>query len=363
MIVNFLRIDIHRFTRMNALFAFILVFSFLGTACQQSSGPRVGEQPFEKLSEYNFFAGKIADLQPAAGVLPYDLNSPLFTDYAQKARFVWMPEGKSAQYTTDGVLDFPEGTVLIKNFYYHNDERDDNSPKRVIETRLLVKGVEKWDAHGYIWNDEQTDAQLELVGDIKEVSWVTETGETNDIDYIIPNKNQCKGCHYNKGVLEPIGPKVRNLNKTFSYADGEMNQLEKWAQMGYLSGYNTEETHPKVAQWDNPESGTLHDRAMAYLDINCAHCHNPNGPANTTGLNLVADAPTNAQIGIMKASVAAGQGTGGFDYNIVPGKPEESIMPFRMASTKPAEMMPELGRRMVHKEGVALIREWIRAME
>ncbi|MCB0846668.1 MAG: hypothetical protein KDE26_25640 [Bacteroidetes bacterium] len=341
------------------LFILLIVLS----ACTSSSGPGVGKTPFERLSEYHFFKGDIANLSPEEGVLPYDLNSPLFTDYAEKARFVWMPKGKSAQYTKDGILNFPEGTALIKNFYYHADQGDMNSPKRIVETRLLIKGSDTWEAHGYIWNDEQTDASLEIVGDIKKVEWTRETGADIHLDYIIPNKNQCKGCHYNKGILEPIGPKVRNLNKTYTYSDGEKNQLEKWAEVGYLTGYNPGAEHSKVAQWDNPQSGSLHERAMAYLDINCAHCHNPNGPANTTGLNLVADAPKNASIGIMKASVAAGQGTGGFDYNIVPGHPEISILPFRMASDNPAEMMPELGRRMVHQEGVELIREWIREME
>lgn len=320
--------------------------------------------PFEKLSDYNFFVGKITDLQPNERVLPYELNSPLFTDYAHKSRFVWMPEGASAKFTSNGeVLDFPEGTVLIKTFFYHNDERDLNQGKRIIETRLLINGKEKWEAHGYTWNDEQTEATLDIVGDIKPVNWIDKTGKPMLVDYIIPNKNQCKGCHYNKGVLEPIGPKVRNLNKDFAFIDGKTNQLEKWHSTGYLTDYQSNTIYKKVAKWNKPGSGTLHDRALAYLDINCGHCHNPNGPASTTGLNLVADAPMNINLGINKPSVAAGTGTGGFALNIIPGHPEESILTYRMSSTEPAAMMPELGRRLVHKEGVELIKEWISKME
>lgn len=348
----------------------IFVFFFIITLfyqCQSINSTAVQvdvHQPFEKLSDYNFFINKITDLQPNERVLPYDLNTALFSDYSEKARFIYMPENvKGATYHPDKVLDFSEGTVIIKNFYYHHDERDHSQGKRIIETRLLMKNKEGWQAHGYTWNDEQTDAFLNIVGDIKTVNWTNHTGEAMTVDYIIPNKNQCKSCHYNKGILEPIGPKVRNLNKNYTYAEGKQNQLEKWVAMGYLEGYNKTEKHPKVAQWNKPETGTLHERALAYLDINCAHCHNPNGPANTTGLTLTADAEMNMALGLWKSAVAAGTGTGGHQYNIVPGHPETSIMTYRMASIEPAEMMPELGRRLVHQEGLALIEDWIRNME
>ncbi len=353
-------------TNRKSLF-FVLISSFIFTCCDSISQQVKNvnyQEPFEKLSQYNFFIGKIADLQPNKKVLPYDLNSPLFSDYAYKSRFIWMPKETSAKFISSGkVLNFPVGTILIKTFYYQNDERDINKGKRNIETRLLIKGKDKWEAHGYTWNDKQTDATLNIVGEIKTVNWINQTGKHLMVDYIIPNKNQCKGCHYNKGVQEPIGPKIRNLNKEFTYLDGKMNQLKKWNAVGYLSDYQLETNYEKVAQWNNPISGTLHERALAYLDINCGHCHNPNGPASTTGLNLVAEAEMNINLGINKPSVAAGTGTGGFALNIIPGYPEESIMTYRMASTEPAAMMPELGRRMVHEEGVELIKEWILKMK
>jgi len=322
------------------------------------------KSPYEKLSQYNFFVGKIDDLQPNERVLPYDLSSPLFSDYAHKSRFIWMPKEKSAQFTSSGkVLDFPEGTILIKTFFYQNDERNLAKGKRNIETRLLIKRKEKWEAHAYTWNDGQTDATLDIIGDIKYVNWIDKSGKPMSVDYIIPNKNQCKGCHYNKGIQEPIGPKIRNLNKDYAYLEGKMNQLAKWNSIGYLADYQSNTDYEKVAQWNNSKSGTLHNRALAYLDINCGHCHNPNGPASTTGLNLVAEAEMNINLGINKPSVAAGTGTGGFALNIIPGHPEKSIMTYRLASTEPAAMMPELGRRMVHEEGLELIKEWILKME
>ncbi len=342
---------------------FFALMLFLANCQMGNKGIQIPVEPYEKLSQYQFFKGNLADLQPNDRVIPYDLNSPLFSDYAHKARFVWMPEGTSASYTTESVLDFPKGAAIIKNFYYENDETDASKGRRIMETRLLINRGEDWEAIGYIWNDEQTEAYHEVIGDIKEVSWVNTEGKPQNINYIIPNKNQCKSCHLNGKKQIPIGPKVRNLNKPFAYADGEMNQLEKWASIGYLTGYDGQANHPKVATWDNEKSGDIHDRAMAYLDINCAHCHNKTGSANTSGLFLTADAPLDLNVGIFKATVSAGAGTGGFTYSIVPAHPEESIMIYRMNSLNPGAMMPELGRSTVHTEGVALISNWIAQME
>ncbi|MEM8487742.1 MAG: SO2930 family diheme c-type cytochrome [Bacteroidota bacterium] len=336
----------------------ILLATTLLAGCQPG-GITVPDKPYETLSAYNFFEGELASLTPSAGVLPYDLNSPLFSDYAHKARFVWMPAGVSAKYTTEGVLDFPENTVLIKNFYYENDETDASKGQNVIETRLLINRGAEWEAVGYIWNENRTEAYREVVGGIQAVSWVDNAGTARSTNYIIPNKNQCKSCHLAGKQQVPIGPKARNLNKPFAYNDGEMNQLDKWAQVGYLTGYTPTDTHPKVATWNDPQTGTLEARALAYLDINCGHCHYPDGSANTSGLTLLADAPVDMAMGIYKATVSAGAGTGGHTYSIVPGNPDESIMIYRMNSNNPGAMMPELGRSLIHEEGVALISEWI----
>ena len=118
-----------------------------------------------------------------------------------------------------------------------------------------------------------------------------------------------------------------------------------------------------MAQWENSASASLHKRAMAYLDVNCAHCHNPKGPANTSGLNLMYEEPVGITIGIWKSPVATGKGSGGREYSIVPGRPEASILLYRMLSTDPGAMMPELGRSVVHSKGVELIKEWITAMD
>lgn len=319
--------------------------------------------PYETLTEYNFFEGELANLQPQADVLPYDLNTPLFSDYAAKARFIYIPEGHSAGYNEEEVFDFPVGTVIIKTFYYDNDFRDPSVGRKILETRLLVRDRSEWLPFSYLWNEEQTAANFSVVGRQVPISWIHFDGSERSTNYLIPNKNQCKGCHSIDQKIVPIGPKAHHLNKLFDYADGSKNQLEKWTEMGYLSGAPMASVAPKLPNAFDPNAGTLEERARAYLDINCGHCHNPKAPANNTGLHLNAQATDPFELGICKAPIAAGRGTGGFNFGILPGNPDESIMPFRMNSTKPDVAMPELARSVAHEEGVALIREWIAAME
>ena len=328
------------------------------TKCSQEHiGINIPDKPHAYLSAYGFFDGELADLLPSDGVVPYDLQSPLFSDYSYKSRFVWMPDGTTANYTEDHVLDFPTGAVLIKSFYYPHDERDLSLGRKIVETRVLINRGEAWDAYGYIWDEDQRDAKYTIVGDIQDFTWIDQEGHTRHVPYIIPNKNQCKSCHAYKGKLQPIGPKVRNLNKDFAYSDGQENQLQHWQDIGYLQGLGQTEA-PAVARWDSPEHD-IHDRAMAYLDINCGHCHNPDGAGHTSGLTLLADSDPGLKLGIYKPSVAAGAGTGGHTYGIEPGRPETSIMVYRMSTDNPGAMMPEVGRQLIHKEGVDLISEWI----
>jgi hypothetical protein len=103
-------------------------------------------------------------------------------------------------------------------------------------------------------------------------------------------------------------------------------------------------------------------RARAYLEINCAHCHNPAGAAANSGLFLDRRQSDPVALGIGKRPVAAGRGSGGRDFAIAPGDPDASILVYRMESTDPGIAMPELGRATVHVEGVKLLREWIATM-
>jgi uncharacterized repeat protein (TIGR03806 family) len=333
----------------------------LSAACGSRGVRAHTDEPFPaRLSEWHLFTGDPAALKPNTGVVPYDINTPLFSDYATKYRFVWMPPGTSATYNDTDTFDFPAGTIFAKTFAYPG--AGPGGRQRIIETRLLVHAKSGWVGLPYVWNTRQTEATLDVAADPTVVDWVHPSGTRYTIDYVIPNTNQCKGCHNKSKVMTPIGPKARNLNKDFAYPEGRANQLAYWTKVGYLKGAPAPENAPKLAVWDNPSSGTLDARARAYLEVNCAHCHNPQGPANTTGLYLTAAQTDPMRLGLCKVPVSAGQGSGDLLFDVVQGKPQESILAHRMESTTPKVMMPELGRTVVHQEGLALIREWIAAM-
>lgn len=349
----------------------ILIITFFLSSCTETvsiepASPVTVEMdkiPYKNLSEYHFFTGTLKDLTANDGVLLYEPITPLFTDYAWKSRYVWMPENVKATVNETGIIEYPNGAVLIKSFFYPNDFAKAEKGKDMIETRLLIKKADKWEAFTYVWNDEETDAKLSKVGDIKAVNWKDETGKAMSVNYVVPNKNQCKSCHQNNTVLKPIGTKVKNLNKSLKYTDGsEMNQLEKWVKVGYLEEGNYAKTFTPVADWKD-EKAPLEARAISYLEANCGHCHNEQGQARTTGLYLTTEETNPSHLGFCKGPVAAGKGSGGRKVSIHPGEPEKSILLFRMQSNDPGVMMPELGRAMVHKEGVILVRDWIASLE
>lgn len=320
-----------------------------------------GNFPYKRLSTYGFFDGELKELSTTDEVVPYKPASSLFTDYALKSRFVFFPEGKKATLVSNE-LEFPEGTVLIKNFYYPADFRKPEEGRRIIETRLLINSEKGWEAFPYIWNDSQTEAILKVVGGETEVTFTDYEGNDQVINYLVPNKNQCKTCHNKNEVLAPIGVKVQHLNNELEFPSGNANQLAHWTELGKLEGFEGEKAHPAMINYED-ERLPLDERAMAYLDINCSHCHSAEGPASTSGLFLTYDQTDPRKLGVNKIPVAAGNGAGSFDFDIVPGNADESILTHRMNSTEVGIAMPELGRTTVHKEGVQLIREWINGMK
>jgi uncharacterized repeat protein (TIGR03806 family) len=323
------------------------------------------EIPFKNLSDYGFFKGKLNKLEVAEKVLLYEPASSLFTDYAFKSRFIWMPEGASAKIIEDkeGTMSFPDQTIIIKNFYYPIDFRSPEGAKRILETRLLIKKEGVWEAYPYIWKDDQSDAEYKVVGGEKKVSWIDSQGESQVINYIIPNKNQCKNCHNVNEVMVPIGVKAKHLNHELNFGSETVNQLVKWEKEGYLSGLNHPVSHyPSMVNYNDP-SNDLNLRALAYLDINCGHCHRAEGPASTSGLFLTYEEKDSLKLGINKTPVAAGFGAGSFKYDIVPGKADQSILTYRMETTQVGAAMPEIGRVTSHVEGLEIIKSWINSME
>lgn len=225
----------------------------------------------------------------------------------------------------------------------------------------MIISEKGWVAYPYIWNESQTEAILKVVGGEIEVSFTDYQGKDQVINYIVPNKNQCKTCHNKSETLAPIGMKVQHLNNELEYKSGKANQLANWTELGKLEGFAGEKAHPAMINYED-KNLPLEERAMAYLDINCSHCHSAAGPASTSGLFLTYDQTDPLKLGANKIPVAAGNGAETFDVDIVPGKADESIITHRMNSTEVGIAMPELGRTTVHKEGVQLIKDWINGM-
>jgi uncharacterized repeat protein (TIGR03806 family) len=332
-----------------------------------SAAPPVDESrlldpiPAPTLDAYRLFLDP-GGRRPNAGLIPYALNTPLFSDYAQKQRYLFLPKGGRATYTAEGVLNFPVGTALVKTFAYPADFRQPNEKIRSIETRLLIRKASGWVPTTYVWNADQTMAVLKRAGTRTEVAFTDAGGGAVRFSYAVPNVNQCKACHSLGDALVPIGPKARNLNGDYAYAEGPENQLAHWTRTGLLDGAPAPAAAPAEPRWDDA-SAPVKTRAVAYLDANCAHCHNPRGAASNSGLYLDYERASAVQRGVGKRPVAAGKASADLDFDIAPGEPDRSILLHRMQSREPGVMMPELGRALPHEEGIALVRAYIAGLE
>jgi uncharacterized repeat protein (TIGR03806 family) len=296
------------------------------------------------LSEFGFFDGT-AD-RPVSGLIPYKLNTPLFSDYAEKQRFIYLPAGTKISAGADGRLSFPVGAAIIKSFGYPAT----NGKLQVIETRLLLHRAEGWVALPYVWRKDGSDADLKVGGTRLPVSFEHD-GKPMSISYAVPNKNQCKQCHVSGDTLMPIGPMWQNMR---FLRDGDRQRV--------LGDNPALAKLPVEAKWDDAKTGTLEQRAHAYLRVNCGHCHAPKGSASNSGLFLDGSAKDLAAYGIGKRPVAAGRASGDLDFIIEPKHPDRSILVARMKSIEPGVAMPELGRAAAHDEGVKLLEEWIASM-
>lgn len=316
--------------------------------------------PYNSLSEYNFFDGPMSDLQPVYGVLPYEPISALFTDYAIKSRFLWMPYNVQGQFNGDGnIVEFPLGTILIKSFYY-NDVLP-GMDQQIIETRLMIKKSDGWIFADYIWNEAQDEAVLDVAGQggFVEIEWLQD-GNPRSVNYRIPATSECLTCHKVFGDAIPIGVKPQNLNSQYPFEDGAMNQLEKWIDMGYLENNLPADINTVVA-WDDL-SQPLDLRTRSYIDINCAHCHSEGGHCDYRPLRLAFDEnddEINMGVCIDPETPIPGYEN---DKLVTPGDADNSILFFRMSTTKEQYRMPLIGRSLAHDEGVELVREWINSL-
>ncbi len=315
----------------------------------------------------------VLELHP--DMVPYELSVPLFSDYAVKRRALWLPAGTAISYRAKGPLDFPVGSILIKSFLFPEDMSEPTKHLRLIETRVIVRDKTEWKAWPYVWDDDGQDATLKVGGTVKSLPFMDVAGNKRTANYLVPQRNQCLDCHDRKDsggtFTDIIGPKARYLNREI-LVDGEaVNQLQRLSDNGWLKGMpalgliDQAFSAEKVAQVGVAQLGKaeLNAAARDYLDINCAHCHSPNGvEGRTSQLYLNFDNEDAFLMGVCKAPSSAGKGGFGRSYDIVPGQPDQSILVYRLQTTELGAMMPDIGRSLVHTEGLALVRRWILEM-
>ncbi|HEY0943460.1 MAG TPA: PQQ-dependent sugar dehydrogenase [Steroidobacter sp.] len=279
--------------------------------------------------------------QPAAGFIPYAINAPFWSDGADKDRWMALPNGQNITVQASGDWNFPNGTVLMKNFRIGT---------RLIETRLFMRhpdGV--WGGFSYEWNAEQTQATLLEGGAMRDLG----EGRT----WIFPSEGQCLECH-TEAAGRALGLETAQLNRTFAYpqTNRTANELTTLNHIGMLTPAIADAA-AQPALPDPAGSAPIADRARAYLHTNCAQCHRPGGP---TPSNMDLRYPTSL-MGTNACDVLPASGDLGLGANarlIAPGDSANSLLVYRM-NRRDASGMPPLGSTTVDATGVSLLAQWI----
>lgn len=281
------------------------------------------DPPCERLSDYDF-----------SSAVPYAPIASLWSDGAVKTRSIVLPAGDLVGFDPGEVWEWPFGTILVKEFAFAEP----------VETRLMILRDEGWEGEVYLWDADGADAELFLPGTRVDVE-----GADGPQEYVVPSRNHCRNCHARDDVMHLLGPITPQLN----------HQLDTLAPI-----FHGEVPDPATLDaFEDPfADGPLEARARSWLHANCSHCHRPGGNGGPSGLTFLAWEDDPSAYGICKRPAAAGAGTGGRSFDIVPGSPDESIVVFRMESTDPEVKMPELPNLIPDPDGLALIRSWIEAM-
>jgi uncharacterized repeat protein (TIGR03806 family) len=353
---------------ISTLFLLVLILSWTTFSCSHqddnyadivSISVDLTKIPYEKLSDYNFFKGEIKLQNPANKVLIYQPASSLFTDYAYKKRFVWMPNGTIATYNGDDkVLELPVGAALVKTFYYNNVQPSNST--KIIETRIMIRKENGWIFAEYVWNEEQTEAFLTTEGSNKNITWKDENNILKTANYRIPSPTECLICHKSNAKPIPIGIKPQNLNNLISYNGSSKNQLSKWIEENYLEN-NLLNTITATVDY-NDTSKSLSLRARSYVDINCAHCHQNNSHCDYRPMRFAfseTSNPTNLGVCVIPQDTSVNPALTSI---VAPNNKNRSMLYYRLNTTDESFRMPLLGRSVIHQEGIELMEQWINSL-
>ena len=286
------------------------------------------------LSEYALFEEPMNKLSPSSDLHLYELNSKLFTDYAKKQRLFKLPPDQKVTFN-EGKPNFPDGTLLAKTFYFDVDLRDPNQGRKIVETRLFIKTEGMWNVATYVWNQDQSDAELVLGGTRVDVSWIDEAGETRSTQHEVPSEVACVTCHQDQDQVSTIGPQLRNLNRNIDRAERPINQLEFFQGLNLIDLQDDLNREENILVNYSDSTQALAQRARAYLEVNCAHCHQPTAWDRSArqGLDFRYETPL-SESGILS--------------NIQ-----------RIRNQLLEGEMPYIGTTLIHTEGVNLVVEYL----
>jgi uncharacterized repeat protein (TIGR03806 family) len=334
----------------------------------------LSQVPYPKLSDYKFFEGDLKNLNPSLKVLPYQPASALFSDYAHKKRFVWMPTGSKATFNGDiNSLELPVGAVLIKNFFYENVQP--NNGTRIVETRLMIRKSTGWIFANYVWNSDQTEAFFDLNGSNTHIEWKDENNIIKTVEYRIPNEVQCITCHKTRAIVNgesvtvytPIGIKPQNLNFNYDYGTETKNQLLKWVAQGYLeSDFSLPSEENTTINYEDT-SKSIELRARSYVDINCSHCHQNERHCDYRPMRFAFYETGDSTNGLTNMGVCVNTSDmqdfpSQLDKVVTPQEIDKSMLFYRINTTNESYRMPLHGRTLIHTEGVLLIKDWINSL-
>lgn len=364
-----------------SIYTFIISISLLIYACSSDNDDDytpispvsvdLTQVPYSNLSQYHFFEGELKNQIPSLDVIPYEPISSLFTDYAHKKRFIWLPNGMKATYNGDDqILELPVGAAIIKTFYYNNVQPSNTT--QIIETRIMIRKSDGWIFADYVWNEEQTEAYLDLNGSTKNITFKDDNNLTRTVDYRIPNEAQCIVCHKTKSYENgnyvqkniPIGIKPQNLNKTYNYGSETKNQLTKWIELGKLTNNFSLPTEANTVVNYNDNSQSLEKRVRSYFDINCAHCHKEHGHCDYRPMRFAFSETNNnpTNMGVCVDTQDMQNFEPALSKIVTPGNIYRSMLYFRLNTMDETYRMPLHGRTLIHDEGVQLVEEWINSL-
>ncbi len=294
-----------------------------------------------RLSETGLFKS-LKTMEPAGGVVPYDVIVPRWLDGASGQRFVAVPgTGKVALSAgQDKPAVYPEGTVFAKHLTL--PQGDEKEPVR-LETQILHFENGSWHPYSYLWDDAGQDAMLvESIGSSRPIQPANAHARTWHVNAV----NECKLCHNAES------------GNILGFVSNQLANIETLANQGVIPPLEPNSEPPERLINPHDPKNDLNSRARSYLHVNCSMCHQPGGNA-IVSFYLRRDMPFD------KLNTHKGTGIGTFGMRdakiIVPSDPYRSVLMYRMSKLGYARM-PYIGSRVVDSQGVALIEEWIRSL-